>query len=139
MDGRRRFRGLHRGCLNLPTSSGWNVWRVQPARLSAPAPLHGRLSCAGGFPMPLPDCFPGVKLPVCSGPGFCAFDRSNGQRPLPHVMAAPNQQARTNRWVALLGVTAVTVYLSWKVLEPFVEVLILGIALTVIFQPVHRR
>jgi len=44
-----------------------------------------------------------------------------------------------NRWVALLGVTALTVYLSWKVLEPFVEVLILGIALTVIFQPVHQR
>ncbi len=54
-------------------------------------------------------------------------------------MAAPNSQARMNRWIALLGVTAVTVYLSWKVLEPFVEVLILGIALTVIFQPVHRR
>jgi predicted PurR-regulated permease PerM len=54
-------------------------------------------------------------------------------------MAPPNQQARINRWVALLGVTAVTVYLSWKVLEPFVEVLILGVALTVIFQPVHRR
>ena len=49
------------------------------------------------------------------------------------------RQARINRWVALLGVTAVTVYLSWKVLEPFVEVLILGIALTIIFQPVHRR
>lgn len=54
-------------------------------------------------------------------------------------MAAPNSQARINRWVALLGVTAVTVYLSWKVLEPFVEVLILGIALAVIFQPIHRR
>jgi predicted PurR-regulated permease PerM len=54
-------------------------------------------------------------------------------------MAAPSSQARLNRWVALLGVTAVTVYLSWKVLEPFIEVLILGVALTVIFQPVHRR
>jgi len=54
-------------------------------------------------------------------------------------MAVPNSQARLNRWIALLGVTAVTVYLSWKVLEPFVEVLILGIALTVIFQPLHRR
>jgi predicted PurR-regulated permease PerM len=54
-------------------------------------------------------------------------------------MAAPNPQARINRWVALLGVTAVTVYLSWKVLEPFVGVLILGIALAVIFRPVHRR
>lgn len=54
-------------------------------------------------------------------------------------MAPLNSQIRINRWVALLGVTAVTVYLSWKVLEPFVEVLILGIALTVIFQPVHRR
>ncbi len=54
-------------------------------------------------------------------------------------MAVPNSQARLNRWVALLGVTAITVYLSWKVLEPFIEVLILGVALAVIFQPVHRR
>lgn len=54
-------------------------------------------------------------------------------------MAVPTSQARFNRWIALLGVTAVTVYLSWKVLEPFIEVLLLGIALTVIFQPVHRR
>lgn len=54
-------------------------------------------------------------------------------------MPASPSQVRLNRWVALLGVTAVTMYLSWKVLEPFVEVLILGIALTMIFQPVHRR
>lgn len=59
--------------------------------------------------------------------------------PMRARMSAPNSQARLNRWIALLGVTAVTVYLSWKVLEPFVEVLILGIALAVIFQPVHRR
>jgi predicted PurR-regulated permease PerM len=54
-------------------------------------------------------------------------------------MAALKSQARLNRWVALLGVTLLTVYLSWKVLEPFVEVLILGVALTMIFQPMHRR
>ncbi len=54
-------------------------------------------------------------------------------------MPALNSQSRMNRWVALLGVTALTLYLSWKVLEPFVNVLILGIALTVVLQPVHRR
>ena len=54
-------------------------------------------------------------------------------------MPASPSQVRLNRWLALLGVTAVTMYLSWKVLEPFVEVLILGIALTMIFQPVHRK
>ncbi|HEX2750310.1 MAG TPA: AI-2E family transporter, partial [Verrucomicrobiales bacterium] len=54
-------------------------------------------------------------------------------------MSALNSQARLNRWVALLGVTALILYLSWKVLEPFVEVLILGIALTIIFQPLHKR
>lgn len=59
--------------------------------------------------------------------------------PVCAVMVVPNSQARLNRWVALLGVTAVTVYLSWKVLEPFIEVLILGVALAVIFQPVHLR
>lgn len=54
-------------------------------------------------------------------------------------MSALNSQARLNRWVALLGMTAITVYLSWKVLEPFIGVLILGIALAIIFQPMHRR
>ncbi len=53
-------------------------------------------------------------------------------------MSALSSQARLNRWVALLAVTALTIYLSWKVLEPFVEVLVLGISLAVIFQPVHK-
>lgn len=48
-------------------------------------------------------------------------------------------QSRLNRWVALLVVTGITLYLSWKVLEPFVDVLILGIAMVVIFRPVHDR
>lgn len=50
-----------------------------------------------------------------------------------------NHQSKLNRWIALLVVTGVTVYLSWKILEPFFEVLILGIALVVIFNPVHLR
>ena len=50
-----------------------------------------------------------------------------------------SNQSRINRWVALLVVTGLTLYLSWKVLEPFVDVLILGIALVIIFQPIHQR
>ncbi len=50
-----------------------------------------------------------------------------------------NNQSRINRWVALLFVTGISVYLSWKVLEPFIDVLILGIALVIIFQPAHQR
>jgi predicted PurR-regulated permease PerM len=50
-----------------------------------------------------------------------------------------NNQSRINRWVALLFVTGISLYLSWKVLEPFIDVLILGIALVIIFQPAHQR
>jgi predicted PurR-regulated permease PerM len=53
-------------------------------------------------------------------------------------MPALNSQVRLNRWVALLAVTALALYLSWKVLEPFIEVLVLGISLAVIFRPVHQ-
>lgn len=48
-------------------------------------------------------------------------------------------QFRLNRWVALLGVTAISLYLSWKIIEPFIEVLILGIAFVMIFNPVHQK
>ena len=48
-------------------------------------------------------------------------------------------QARLSRWVALFGVTMLTVYLSWKIVEPFIEVLLLGVALAVIFRPWHQR
>ena len=50
-----------------------------------------------------------------------------------------SNQSRINRWMALLVVTGIGLYLSWKVLEPFMDVLILGIALTIIFNPVHTR
>ena len=50
-----------------------------------------------------------------------------------------SNQSRINRWVALLVVTGIGLYLSWKVLEPFMDVLILGIALAIIFNPVHAR
>ena len=50
-----------------------------------------------------------------------------------------SSQARLSRWIALLGVTMVTLYLSWKVLEPCVGVLLLGVALAAIFRPWHLR
>ena len=48
-------------------------------------------------------------------------------------------QSRINRWVALLVVTGIGLYLCWKILEPFMDVLILGIALAIIFRPAHER
>ncbi len=54
-------------------------------------------------------------------------------------MAAYSSHARLSRWLALLAVTMVAVYLSWKLIEPFMEVLLLGVALAVIFRPWHLR
>jgi predicted PurR-regulated permease PerM len=43
------------------------------------------------------------------------------------------------RWIALLVVAAIALYLCWLMLQPFVNVLAWAIVLVVIFQPVHRR
>jgi len=43
------------------------------------------------------------------------------------------------RWIALLIVTAIALYVCWLMLQPFVNVLAWAIVLVVVFHPVHRR
>ncbi|HEX7174374.1 MAG TPA: AI-2E family transporter [Pyrinomonadaceae bacterium] len=43
------------------------------------------------------------------------------------------------RWIALLFVTAVALYLCWLMLQPFLDVLLWALVLVIIFYPVHRR
>lgn len=46
-------------------------------------------------------------------------------------------QARLSRWVALLAITALGIYLCYQILEPFLQVIILGTVLVMVFSPVH--
>jgi predicted PurR-regulated permease PerM len=41
------------------------------------------------------------------------------------------------RWLALLGATLLAMYLCWLMLEPFVEVLLWAVVLTIVFYPLH--
>lgn len=43
------------------------------------------------------------------------------------------------RWVALLAVTTVALYLSWRILQPFADVLILAGTIAMVGFPAHRR
>ena len=43
------------------------------------------------------------------------------------------------RWVGLLAAAILALYLCWKMLEPFVEVLLWAVVLVIVFMPVHRR
>ena len=43
------------------------------------------------------------------------------------------------RWLAVLAVTAIALYLCWLMLRPFIGVLEWAIVLVIIFYPVHRR
>jgi predicted PurR-regulated permease PerM len=43
------------------------------------------------------------------------------------------------RWLALLFVTAVALYLCWLMLQPFLDVLLWALVLVIVFYPVHRR
>ena len=43
------------------------------------------------------------------------------------------------RWLALLAVTLIALYLCWLMLQPFIEVLLWAAVLAIVFYPVHRR
>ena len=43
------------------------------------------------------------------------------------------------RWLALLGITLICLYLCWSMVEPFLNVLIWSVVLVLIFYPVHVR
>ncbi len=43
------------------------------------------------------------------------------------------------RWMALLAVTIIALYLCWKMLQPIIEVLLWAVVLVIVFHPIHRR
>jgi len=43
------------------------------------------------------------------------------------------------RWIAMLAVTAIALYLCWLMLRPFLGVLAWAVVLVIIFYPVHKR
>jgi predicted PurR-regulated permease PerM len=43
------------------------------------------------------------------------------------------------RWAALVAALLIGLYLCWRILQPFVDVLLWAVVLVVVFLPVHRR
>lgn len=43
------------------------------------------------------------------------------------------------RWLALLGITLISLYLCWLIIAPFLDVLIWAIVLAIVAHPLHRR
>lgn len=43
------------------------------------------------------------------------------------------------RWIGLLVATVVAVYLCWRMLQPFIEVVLWAVVLVIVFFPIHRR
>jgi predicted PurR-regulated permease PerM len=48
-------------------------------------------------------------------------------------------RSKLARWVGLVAVTVVALYLCWAMLQPFIEVLLWAVVLVIVFMPVHRR
>src|SRR5919112_4859011 len=48
-------------------------------------------------------------------------------------------RGRHVRWLGLLAATGVALYLCWKMLEPFLEVVLWAVVLVIVFFPIHRR
>lgn len=51
----------------------------------------------------------------------------------------PQSKSKLVRWVGLLVAAVIALYLCWKMLEPFIEVLLWAVVLVIVFMPVHRR
>jgi predicted PurR-regulated permease PerM len=49
------------------------------------------------------------------------------------------QKNRQVRWIGLLAATLIALYLCWRMLDPFIEVLLWAIVLVIVFYPVHKR
>lgn len=43
------------------------------------------------------------------------------------------------RWASLVAITVLVIYLCWLMIAPFVDVIMWGVVLVVVFWPVHRR
>ena len=50
-----------------------------------------------------------------------------------------NDQVNQARWLAVLGVTAIALYLCWLMLRPFLGVVAWAVVLVIVFYPVHKR
>jgi len=48
-------------------------------------------------------------------------------------------QVEQARWIAVLAVTAIALYLCWLMLRPFMGVLAWAIVLVIVFYPIHKR
>lgn len=48
-------------------------------------------------------------------------------------------QSRMLRWIGLLAATVAALYLCWKMLQPFIEVVLWAVVLVIVFFPIHRR
>ena len=49
------------------------------------------------------------------------------------------QQVEQARWIGLLVVTAIALYLCWLMLRPFIGVVEWAVVLVIIFYPIHKR
>lgn len=49
------------------------------------------------------------------------------------------EQINQARWVAILALTAIALYLCWLMLRPFIDVLGWAAVLVIVFYPIHKR
>jgi predicted PurR-regulated permease PerM len=72
--------------------------------------------------------------------GFAAKRAVVKWRPMVNSDASPDKQrTQLARWVALMVVTGLALYLCWLMLLPFIKVLLWAIVLVIVFYPIHKR
>jgi predicted PurR-regulated permease PerM len=49
------------------------------------------------------------------------------------------EQIHQARWIGILAVTGIALYLCWLMLRPFITVLEWAVVLVIVFYPVHKR
>src|SRR5688572_31019635 len=48
-------------------------------------------------------------------------------------------ESRNVRWWLLVVVTAISLYLCWRMVQPFLRVILWATVLVILFYPVHKR
>jgi predicted PurR-regulated permease PerM len=57
----------------------------------------------------------------------------------PQQAPLPLTQRISPRWLALLAITLIAIYLCWKIVEPFLNVIMWALVLAIIAYPYHLK
>src|SRR5687767_9602106 len=122
----------------MSASSGFStrLVRAAPPRKADPTAPRAPPAPRGWFVQEMPEGSPCAPFLGCLHPVYRPIPGVSRQRRVKRLSHHPMQRSRT-RYIALLAAAAIALYLCWRMIEPFVDVILGSGVLAIIAYPLH--